>query len=249
MWCTAWRPRRIRVARTSCPTSIMSVARSPAPHSNPASTIHLLISTISVGTGIPPSAESPVTISAKSMSTRTRAISLNNRDRYRRPTYGCMSLSRMRAIERGSSTRAEPSTSRWSSARPAPPGNVSGNALSVFSAVTSVCHEPDHGEAGHEQHHEYYREQVEVAVNEPLDRRTEHPDEPGHQEESRAAAHERNQDELQQWNLERPAGYRKHLVRHRGESGSTERQHEVLPVELSHMFELVHHTVPFEHWT
>src|SRR5690606_3446182 len=160
-----------------------------------------------------------------------------------------MSLSRMRAIERGSSTRAEPSTSRWSSARPAPPGNVSGNALSVFSAVTSVCHEPDHGEAGHEQHHEYYREQVEVAVNEPLDRRTEHPDEPGHQEESRAAAHERNQDELQQWNLERPAGYRKHLVRHRGESGSTERQHEVLPVETSHMFELVHHTVQFEFWT
>src|SRR5205085_11552714 len=66
----SWRPSMIRAASTSCPTSIMRMARSPMPHSAPARTMSRLASPSSVAIASRPCVVNPVTISATSSSNR-----------------------------------------------------------------------------------------------------------------------------------------------------------------------------------
>src|SRR5690606_23068969 len=103
----------------------------------------------------------------------------------------------------------------------------------------SVGKHAEHGEAAYQQYHENNRENVEVPVDERLYRWPEHADETGDQEEPRSPAYRGQQDEWDERDVERAGRDSKHLVRDRRETGRQDSNHQIVPVQIPDLVELL----------
>ncbi|VTR66369.1 hypothetical protein DESC_480079 [Desulfosarcina cetonica] len=121
-----------------------------------------------------------------------------------------------------------------------------GGRTSIIMSIGRLKGVFEHHETGHQENREGHRQKIEIAIDKPLDPRSEGIDQTAHQEETGRPGNHGGQDEDGEIDLEHAGGNGEDLIGNRGETGNAHRPGVIGVVQGFDIGHLVAQTVEFD---